>query len=71
MHGMSPTSIEDRLGVFLAGQVHGYPLLFLPEADRARPLHSPVRASGTRRLVGVLARRRPLSPAEPAPCPTC
>lgn len=70
MTGMSPTSTEDRLGVFLAAQIHGYPLLFLPEADRGRPRPAAGRPSGTRRLVGTLARRR-LSTVDPAPCPSC
>ena len=49
MNGMNPTSLEDRLGFFVAAQLHGYPLLFVaaPDArERAHARRRPARSRG-------------------------
>ena len=75
MTGMQPTTLEDRLGLFAAAQLHGYPLLFLPDGDRDGRRPSGARRPGAGRrivgLAGALAGRRRSAAVEPAPCPTC
>ncbi len=75
MTSMHPTTLEDRLGFFVAAQLHGYPLLFVPNAERASARPSPVHRRGARRhlagLVRTVAGRRRPSVVEPAPCATC
>ena len=43
MNGMNPTSLEDRLGFFVAAQLHGYPLLFVAAPDARERTHDAAR----------------------------
>ena len=69
MTTVRPTSIEDRLGFFIAAQLHGYPLLFAADANGER-----ARSATNRRkhhvasLVGARLRRRHDGAAELEPC---
>jgi hypothetical protein len=73
MNGMNPTSLEDRLGFFVAAQLHGYPLLFVaaPDArERADARRRPARSRVTGLLTALVERSRP-APAERPVCIAC
>ena len=73
MNGMNPTSLEDRLGFFVAAQLHGYPLLFVaaPDArERAHARRRPVRSRVTGLLTALVGRPR-AAPAERPVCIAC
>jgi hypothetical protein len=73
MNGMNPTSLEDRLGFFVAAQLHGYPLLFVaaPDArERAHARRRPARSRVTGLLTALVERSRP-APAERPVCIAC
>ena len=73
MNGMNPTSLEDRLGFFVAAQLHGYPLLFVAAPDARERAHAR-RRPASRRVTGLLTalvgRPRP-APAERPVCIAC
>jgi hypothetical protein len=73
MNGMNPTSLEDRLGFFVAAQLHGYPLLFVAAPDASERAHARPRPARSR-VVGLLTARvgrpRP-APAERPVCIVC
>lgn len=74
MNGMNPTSLEDRLGFFVAAQLHGYPLLFVaaPDArERAHARRRPARSRVTGLLTALVGRPRPAAPAERPVCIAC
>ena len=60
MNGMNPTSLEDRLGFFVAAQLHGYPLLFVAAPDARERAHARRRPARSR-VTGLAdgARRAP------------
>jgi hypothetical protein len=73
MNGMNPTSLEDRLGFFVAAQLHGYPLLFVaaPDArERAHARRRPARSRVTGLLTALVGRPRPAPAARPV-CIAC
>ena len=73
MNGMNPTSLEDRLGFFVAAQLHGYPLLFVAAPDARERTHArrrPARSRVTGLLTAHVGRSRP-APAERPVCIAC
>jgi len=74
MNGMNPTSLEDRLGFFVAAQLHGYPLLFVAAPDARERAHRarrrPARSRVTGLLTALVGRPRP-TPAERPVCVVC
>ena len=73
MNGMNPTSLEDRLGFFVAAQLHGYPLLFVAAPDARERTHArrrPARSRVTGLLTALVGRPRP-APAERPVCIAC
>jgi hypothetical protein len=73
MNGMNPTSLEDRLGFFVAAQPHGYPLLFVapPDArERADARRRPVRSRVTGLVTALVGRPRPAPAGQPV-CIAC
>jgi hypothetical protein len=71
MNGMNPTSLEDRLGFFVAAQLHGYPLLFVAAPDeRAHARPRPARSRVTGLMTALVGRPRP-APAEGPVCIAC
>jgi len=73
MNGMNPTSLEDRLGFFVAAQLHGYPLLFVaaPDArERAHARRRPARSRVTGLMTALVGRPRPAPAARPV-CIAC
>ena len=73
MNGMNPTSLEDRLGFFVAAQLHGYPLLFVaaPDArEHARERTHARRRPARSRVTALVERLRP-APAERPVCIAC
>ena len=74
MNGMNPTSLEDRLGFFVAAQLHGYPLLFVaaPDArERAHARRRPARSRVTGLLTALVGRPAASAPAERPVCIAC
>ena len=69
MNGMNPTSLEDRLGFFVAAQLHGYPLLFVAAADARERAHARRRPARSR-VTALVERLRP-APAERPVCIAC
>ena len=74
MNGMNPTSLEDRIGFFVAAQLHGYPLLFVAAPDARERAHARRRPARSGRVTGLLTalvgRPRP-APAERPVCIAC